>query len=148
MNTTLSKQIKICKVVRKTTEKIQKEYKEYFYDKKLMGLCGIASYGIYRGFQRNYIPVDFVYGKFIDDNIITEGHHCWVKSKGLIFDVTATQFFLKDKIVITNEDDDRYYEIYSGEFEEMNWGAWQQMQNPMNNPLTSKITKELLEHKI
>jgi len=60
------------------------------YTIELTGMCGICSYFLFKTLKEKKLSPVFS----INDE------HCFVMLQGLVIDVTATQFYLKDKIFI------------------------------------------------
>ena len=75
---------RIAKNVRKWAEELQNKNK--FWDNHLSGMCGIASYELFKRLRR---------AKFKPTMCFSRGH-AFVKCNGFIVDVTATQFCKAD----------------------------------------------------
>jgi hypothetical protein len=71
----------------------------------LCGACAICSVALCKSLKKFGYKPDLVNGMY-------EGYacHCWVELDGKIYDITATQFGLKDKVFITDVDDFNYLE--------------------------------------
>ena len=97
---------------------------EFYQDETLPCMCAIASFALQKyltgkGFtSTTYVGDYFQYNKQGKSNMhgLPLGYwyggeiHCWVECGQLIVDITATQFDVEDKIVIT-EDRSRYYSL-------------------------------------
>lgn len=69
----------------------------YNYKENLWSACGIASYYLMMMAKKRGIYVTFCYGNF--DKKFS---HCWISYNGLVYDITATQFKVKEKVYITD----------------------------------------------
>lgn len=78
---------------------------KYGFREDLHGACGICSMALKESIEK-IIPEAkpiVVHGLFRKIN-----WHCWVEINGSIIDVTATQFGVKEKVLITESQDERY----------------------------------------
>ena len=74
----------------------------------LEGACGYASYGLCRMLPGS----TFVYGHFIHKG--RPNGHAWVEYKNKIIDITATQFGINSRILITKKDGTRAKRYVAG----------------------------------
>lgn len=85
MTTITEKQkfFRLARVARGHCEAVVRAEKPQRYSpEKLAGLCGTASFHLFRLASRFKIKPTFVDGRV----------HCWIEYKGRVFDITATQF--------------------------------------------------------
>jgi hypothetical protein len=76
------------------------------FDESLSGLCAIASAALYKNLKK--------FG-FCDNLYFIQGYydidcHCWVELNQTIYDITATQFDVKDKVHIVDQANPHYNE--------------------------------------
>ena len=80
---------------------------EMFQDvsEDLCGACAICSVALCKSLKRFGYKADLVHGMY-------QGYacHCWVELDGKIYDMTATQFGIIEKVFITDIDDFDYLE--------------------------------------
>ena len=87
--------VKLAKIVRGHLENILID--NYNYNNNLNGACGIASYYLMMVAKKQDIYVTLCYGYF--DNYFS---HWWITYCENTYDLTATQFDVKDKVYITD----------------------------------------------
>lgn len=81
------------------------------FSHKLMGACGISSWVLDRVCKRLGIKSTFVMGhwhKLGEHGPDPWNNHCWVQVDDKIYDVTATQFEVADRVHVTDASDVRY----------------------------------------
>ena len=103
------KQYRLAKRVRKAAEQCQEESSS----KTLVGMCGIASTALLSIFRANGFPTTYVDGMYGRSSkfFVSRHHHSWVESGGYIWDVTATQFGRKEKVLVVRKDRARAYHV-------------------------------------
>lgn len=101
-----------------------------FDDVTLQGACGIASLVLVRVLRRLGVQASFVMGYYGDPdnpyNDIDHPNHCWVKlqDRGLLIDVTATQFDVVERVHITSATNTRYTQLYNDRRAVFQLGRW------------------------
>jgi hypothetical protein len=76
---------------------------------KLSGVCGIASYSLYRVYREHKYNAKLACGSFKD------WPHAFLICDGFIIDITATQFGISDEVYISKSDSVNYKVKYINE---------------------------------
>ncbi len=108
---------KIATASRKEMESFARKHNYIGSGDDLSCYCGIASYFLVmmgRKFGYNLTLVEGVAFEYVDDEETIEDlrdqtNHCWVEYKGMIIDLTATQFALVKKVHIVGAADEKYW---------------------------------------
>lgn len=131
---------KLCRIahaVRKEMEVLQDDH--CLWDEDLCGMCGIASYHLYRDLIKEFNDVKFVLNAY-DDIPKPVFDHCYLLVHGYITDITASQFDCR-RVEIRR---DRCYDIDSDYWfwnksrrviidpDCYDWSTWPSAQSPFN----------------
>lgn len=81
--------LRIAKIARKDIEALNLSLGDRM---KMTGYCGIGSRWLQSLAASNGIKVDFVVGRFVSGRYNSQ--HCWIEYRGIIIDITASQFNL------------------------------------------------------
>lgn len=119
------------KIVPKLISKYEQERSPH-YGTNLTGLCGISSFILKKAFEKYGYKANLVYGNFYQ-----QGGHAWIECDGFIWDITATQFGEKEKVLITHLYDERY--IYAEPMNVTDFRYWSNCQKP-----TLSLVREIL----
>lgn len=93
---------KIAQKVRKKCEKYVKGLENSIYGETLSCLCAVASKALQNELVEAGYNTKLVYGNAFGDT------HCWVELDGKIYDITATQFGVEEKVYVTDVNDEDY----------------------------------------
>jgi len=129
------RKIEIAKALRdKIDNLVENEYGEFCHFKKnLCGLCAISSLALKNGLEKKGFKSKALMGKFLDEKGITD--HCWVEDESSIFDITATQFNIPDKVFVIDKKSEEAYWYQDGEVitEFSQFDQWPETQKPKND---------------
>lgn len=94
--------------------------------------CAVASYRLAKALQEKGLPAVLVQGLFFRPQNDWGLDHCWVEIAGQILDVTATQFNVKEKVLIVPATDPRFRPIHRGDAALKDLTEWPSEQQPWN----------------
>jgi len=105
-----SKILEVASKVRYEIEKFAIKNRNIGNPVTLCCYCAIASYCLNQTLKKFKFDSSFILGSFYDNNNKTENDHCWVLINNSIIDITATQFKIKKRIYVVNEESKIYIE--------------------------------------
>jgi len=97
-------------------------------------MCAVASDTLQKELRKSGIYAKFIEGKWFDDKDDEWGSaHCWLEWKGYVIDITATQFDIIRKVILTKNTGNSFY-YGKGKGKEMssrsNLRGWPKEQKP------------------
>ncbi len=102
----------VAMTVRQNCERLaENDYEvQEFTDLELGGMCAVASFALYQSFRSFNLNPTLIEGRYDESTLLRARYcelHCWVVVKNDIYDITASQFGVVDKVHITNINDGR-----------------------------------------
>jgi len=129
----------VAKRVRKACEVFinSHECKRYdFYEQKdLACMCAVASDTLQKELKKHRIYAKFIEGKWFGDEDEWGYAHCWLEWKGYIIDITATQFGVGRKVIVTKSSLHYKRKSRQGKYRCRGWG----LQQKPSKTLSKKI---------
>jgi hypothetical protein len=95
----------------------------------LKGMCALASSALLMAFDYEGIRATLAGGRFCQDEKKRGDAHYWVETGLYIIDITATQFGVKEKVLIASSPDPRYY-LMDDDIEVEHFEGWWADQRP------------------
>ena len=93
-------QVRLAQRVRKAME----AYRGPGRSATLSGYCGVASAVLVHVFRKGGFRATYVNGMYgATGNYMKNRYHTWVESNGFIWDVTATQFGRRERVLVVNK---------------------------------------------
>lgn len=105
----------------------------------LKGMCALASSALLLALEHKGIFGTLAGGRFCHNKKTRGEAHYWVEVGNYIVDITATQFGVKEKVVITSSPDPRYF-LMDDDVEVRHFDGWWADQRP-----TAKKIERILD---
>lgn len=100
--------------VRNAAEKAYRKYHtDFSYGSDLCGACAYCAVELTERLKARNVKATLKVGYYNEEH----SHHCWTTVDGIIVDVTATQFFMQQKVFICHpkmSTHEKYKTLYSG----------------------------------
>jgi hypothetical protein len=141
-----ARKLELAKKLRQQCEAVAKDFIDYSDSETLRCMCAICSCALARLFRKNGHTADVVIGRFKYTSETwgdCEGPHCWVESGRKIYDLTATQFGIKEKILISNLSDRRFIKdavLIDLDRAAYIFSAWPLAQRPLSDRIEKLLT--------
>ena len=103
------------------------------FSQNLCGLCAISSFTLKKVLDRKGIKAKAFIGKFVDD--VGKTDHCWVEDNRFIFDITATQFGIPEKVYVIDKKSEKASSYQGGKMikNANQFNGWPETQRPKDS---------------
>jgi len=109
---------------------------DFYKTPDLVCMCAVASFALSKALNKSGIR-----NKVIKGYYGSEGHHCWVELKnGMIIDITATQFGIRQRVLIVSNDSLLFHKYKDGKpvcYQDLN--SWD------NQAPKKRLTKKIID---